>query len=65
MSDIHWGDGDIHMLLKVLVKVLNAVELSQQILMYASLPALQWKVSEIPGLIAKALNSLDQMGNFL
>lgn len=37
----------------------------QKIVMYSSLPGLRWKVSESSGLIAKVLDSLDQMGKFL
>jgi hypothetical protein len=51
--------------LKLLGKVLNAVEPLQQILSYVSLPGLRWKGSEAPGLVAKVLDSLDQMGMFL
>jgi hypothetical protein len=56
---------NIHLFLKLLGKVLNTVEPLQQILSYVSLPRRRWQVSEAPGLIAKVLDSLDQMGMFL
>jgi hypothetical protein len=56
---------NIHLFLKLLGKVLNAVEPLQQILSYVSLLEQRWRVSEAPGLAAKVLDSLDQMGMFL